>query len=60
MILKEHFVTACFVQYPESAVTISVTLGMQDFFDVAVIGSSTDSFYFFTRTRCTVGVPSLS
>lgn len=36
MILKEHFVTACFVQYPESAVTISVTLGMQDFFDVAV------------------------
>lgn len=60
MILKEHFVTAFFVQYPKSAVTISVTLGMQDFFDVAVIGSSTDSLYFFTRTRCTVGVPSLS
>lgn len=60
MILKEHFVTAFFVQYPESAITISVTSGMQDFFDVAVIGSSTDSFYFFTRTRCTVGVPSLS
>lgn len=60
MILKEHFVTAFFVQYPESAVTISVTSGMQDYFDVAVIGSSTDSFYFFTRTRCTVGVPSLS
>ena len=60
MILKEHFVTACFVQYPESAVTISVTLGMQDFFDVAVTGNLTDSVYFFTRTRCTVGVPSLS
>ena len=60
MILKEHFVTAFFVQYPESAVTISVTSRMQDFFDMAVIGSSTNSFYFFTRTRCTVGVPSLS
>lgn len=60
MILKEHFVTAYFVQYPESAVTISVTLGMQDFFDVAVTGNLTDSLYFFTRTRCTVGVPSLS
>ena len=60
MILKEHFVTACFVQYPESAITIFCQpSGMQDFSMWQSSGVQQTVFFFYA-TRCTVGIPSLS